>query len=295
MKFFFTVLFLLVGIFTMQAQHPTSDTIRHMYITLKGYKLTYKTPLTKQDSLNFRFRENDTLVLINPATMSRNGITVPYEYKDESFLGYYKKTAFRGSGVDSVDQKQAMRYWKDPIKIYFSKSVSRKTKKEFMALAKEVSQQVDSLQISEVKKVEESNYVVYFFGDYEYDALMKNNTYTDYYLHWNNKNQIYRCGLKIDPKTFYNEALRASKLKELFVGTLGHFKFINDLGCESYFSDCYSHNKQLTNLDLELLKYHYSYGICKGTSLHDFEVQHEKAKGVLKDHNILIDFFHLND
>ncbi|OBX19690.1 MULTISPECIES: hypothetical protein [Bizionia] len=293
MNKFFTLLFLLGTISISQAQHHTNDTVRKMYVSLKGYRMTFKTPLTKQDSLTFQFRENDTLVLIN-ANMYPKGTSVPYEYKNETFLKYYKKSAFRSSGVDSLDQNQGMRYWKDPIKVFFSESVSRKTKKDFMSLAKEISNQVDSLHISEVKKVEESNYVVYFFGDYEYDALMKNYTYTDYYLHWNNRNQIYRCGLKLDTAVYFNETLITEKLKELFVGTLGHFKFINDLSCESYLSNCYSKNKQLTDLDIEILQYHYSYGICKGTSLKDFEEQHKKAKNVLEERNVLINFRHLD-
>ncbi|TYB76394.1 hypothetical protein [Bizionia myxarmorum] len=293
MKNLFT-LFILFGFISIsQAQEHTTESSRKIYTSLKAYKLTYKTPLTKQDTLNFVVREHDTLVLITPK-MSRNGKSVPYEYKDKSFLKYYKKSAFRSSGVDSTDQRQVMRYWKDPIKIFFSESISRKTRKDIMTLAKEISSQVDSLQISEVKKVEESNYVVYLFDDYEYDSLMKNYTNSDYYLHWNTRNQIYRCGVKIDTKIFYNQALISNKLKELFVSTLGHFYAINDLGCESYFANCYSENKQLTSLDLEILKYHYSYGICKGTTLQDFEVQHEKAKSVLKEHNVLINFFHLD-
>lgn len=289
----FTI-FIMFGTMALSwAQQVPTDSSRKIYITLKGYKLTYKTPLTKQDSLSFKFRENDTLVAIKP-NMMRNGKSVPYEYQDETFLTYYKKAAFRSSGVDSTDQNQVMRYWKTPLKIYFSKSIPRSAKKEFMSLAKSISKQVDSLQIYEVKKVDASNYVVYSFGDYEYDTLMKNYTYTDYYLHWNNRNQIYRSGLKIDQNVFFTDALVSSKLRELFIGTLGHFKFLDDFSCESYFSDCYSKNKQLTNLDLQLLQYHYSYGICKGTNLSDFEEQHSKAKTALEKHNVLLDFFHLD-
>jgi hypothetical protein len=43
--------------------------------------------------------------------------------------------------------------------------------------------------------------------------------------------------------------------------------------------------------DLEILKYHYSYGICKGTDLIVFEKNHKDAKETLKG-NSKIEFIH---
>lgn len=274
-----------------QAQHQKNDTLKHVYITLKSYKQKYKKPLTQKDSLSFLFKDNDTLVLVENY-LRPNGVGVPYEYKDSTFLHYYKKIAFRTKSIDSLDKKQTMRYWKDDIKVFFSKSVEKRTRNDFMSFAKSVANQVDSLNISEVKHVEDSNYIVYYFGDYEYESRMKHYKNSDFYLSWNKHQQIYSCSVKIDTDLYFNEALIQEILKDYFIITLGHFSKINDFSCESYFADCYSKNKHLTNLDIELIKYHYSYGICKGTNLETFEEQHEIAKETLNSHNRKVRFYH---
>lgn len=271
------------------SQHK-GDVLRHVYISLKQYKKKYKKPLTKNDSLNFIYRDNDTLVQVKNYIKPK-GTSVPYEYKDSTFLYYYKKVAFNHKN-DSVSKKTSMKYWKNDIRIFFSKSISKNTKKELMSFAKNISSQIDSLKISEVKKVEKSNYIVYYFGDYDYESRMANNKNTDFYIYWR-QNKIYRGAIKIDTKVFFNEKLIIYKIKELFFKTLGYFKFIDDFNCESYFSNCYSPHKKMSELDLELLKYHYSYGICKGTDLETFEEQHKKAKELLsKNKNNRMRFFH---
>jgi hypothetical protein len=56
-----------------------------------------------------------------------------------------------------------------------------------------------------------------------------------------------------------------------FIRSLGYFYAQpNYLDCTSYFSSCPS-DKKIWKKDLEILKYHYSYGICKGTDLIVFE------------------------
>ena len=81
-------------------------------------------------------------------------------------------------------------------------------------------------------------------------------------------------------------------MKSYFFKSLGYFKLSNKYKCESYFSNCFSNNKNITNFDLSLLKYHYSYGICKGTSLKTFNEQHKRAKQQLKKYNHTISFIH---
>ncbi|WP_191859436.1 hypothetical protein [Hanstruepera ponticola] len=291
MNRFLTIISIVFICNNVTAQHKKQDTLKRVYMSLDSYKNQYKKPLTKNDSLNFMIRGNDTLVLVENYVRP-NGISVPYEYKDSTFLKYYQKIAFRTKGIDSIDKKQTMRYWKDDIKIYFSESVSKKTRKNLMSFATKIANEVDSLNISEVKQIESSNCIIYYFGDYEYEPRLRNNKKSDYYISWNGNNQIYRSSIKIDTELYFNEKLIEQKLKELFIGTLGHFSRINNFGCESYFADCYSENKQLTPLDIELLQYHYSYGICKGTTLEKFEKQHQQAKELLKTHNRKMSFYH---
>lgn len=272
------------------SQHTKDTTwVRKTYVRISDYKEKFKDPLTKKDSINFRFKDNDTLVLVVDH-MKPNSTSVPYEYKDSTFLHYYKKIAFNHKS-DSVNHKTAMKYWKDDIRIFFSESVSRKTKKDLMAFAKSIDNAVDSLHISEVKNVEDSNYVIYYFGDYDYETKMtfyKNSA--DY--SWWQHNRIYKHSIKIDPKKFFSEHLIQNRLRSDFVKSLGYFNLIDDLECNSYFSNCFSSNKVLTPLDIEIIKYHYSYGICKGTSLETFEEQHKQAQNILKETGHLMHFFH---
>ena len=63
-----------------------------------------------------------------------------------------------------------------------------------------------------------------------------------------------------------------------FIKSLGHFNSTSKLPCLNIFSNCNSNKKQFTREDLEILKYHYSYGICKFTDLETFEENHKIAK-----------------
>lgn len=276
MRICILIVFLITSGFCTAQNKP--DTIAKRYMPLKHYKLRYSDkPLTKNDSANFFFHNNDTLVLLD-GPHPKNLISVRYEYKDSTFLDYYKKAAFNHT-ADSVNKKTTMKYWKNDIKIFFSKSVSKTTKKDLMSFAKTIAGHVDSLRIYEVKRLEDSNYIIYYTGDYEYEAqLTFNKDSRANYSWWNGSNQIYRHTVRLNTQTYFSEKLLQYKLRKAFIISLGYFRLLNDLDCENYFSNCYSENKKLTALDIEILKYHYSYGICKGTSLETFEKQHEMAQ-----------------
>lgn len=276
--------------YTQKLEH-TTDTIRKVYIPLKQYKKNFTEQLTKEDTLNFKFKDNDTLVMTNQ-TLTK-GVYVPYEYKDSTFLKYYKKIAFKHEN-GKYSNETTSKYWKKPIKIFFSKDVSKKVRKELMRFASEVSSEIDSLNITQVKKLENSNYVIYYKGGFEYESRMSNFKNSDYYLYWNGKNQIYKNTIRLNIDNLFNDKLKLIQLKNLFFKSLGNFKLINEFECENYFADCHSENKEFSNLDLEILKYHYSYGICKGTDLFTFEEQHAKAKETLKKHNRKINFVHID-
>lgn len=276
--------------FITKAQKITEhQMVVRSYIPLSVFKEHYKLPLIKSDSLNFQIQANDTLVLLTDRIMAKVKM-VPYEYKDSTFLDYYKKVAFNHK--DNIFSKETpMKYWIDELKIYFSPSVRRQTKKSLLSFADEISKTIDSLNIYEVAKVEDSNFIIYYFGDYEYEPKMTNNKNSDYYIYWKN-NRINRGSIKLDTKNLFNETLNQYKLRELFIQTLGYFKLSEEFDCESYFSNCYSPNKKLTPLDLEILRYHYSYGICKGTSLEVFEEQHKNASELYEKTGHLINFIH---
>ena len=290
MKTLITILslFFVVNSFA-QEENIKNHSHSRALIPLKYYKQQFKKPLTQKDSLNFVYRDNDTLVVIE--NYKPKGIRVPYEYKDSTFLDAYTKVAFTYSN-DSLKNKTVMKYWKDDVSIFFSKSIPKKTKKDFMVFANSLVNKIDSLNINVVKHVEDSNYIIYNSGDFEYESRMVNNKESEYYMYWNGNNQIYKTTIKIITSVNFNEKAKLIAMKKLFFQSLGNFTFNNELECINYFSGCFNENSTVSNFDIELLKYHYSYGICKGTNYETFMEQHKKAKDVLKNKNVRIGFFH---
>ena len=202
-------------------------------------------------------------------------VSVNFEYKDSVFLKLYKKIAFNNN-VKENDGSVRLKYWKEKIKIYFSPSISSKIKRNFMNFTNDVSQGIDSLHISEVKNINDSNYVIYQTNDFEFSNNLKGAKRSDYYINWffNMINQGY---IKMNSEQQFNEELYEEKLKELFVLSLGFFKQTDLLDCSYFFSSCYSQNKKISSLDKEILKYHYSYGINKGIDEKTFDLVHKKA------------------
>lgn len=267
------------------------EVIKRTYVPMLWYKTTYKTSLTKKDSINFKFKDQDTLVLITKK-METIGTYVDYVYKDSLFLDQYKKVAFNHKN-DSIDESTSMKYWKNDIKIFFSKSVSKKERKSILSFTKEISKNVDSLNIYEAKNHADSNYIIYYTNDYEYEPSLKNFNNADFWVYWNNNsNQLNKGAIKINNEKYFSESLRIAEIKVLLFQSLGYFKLSKEYNCDSYFSNCYSNNKHITDFDYELLQYHYCYGICKGTSLETFETQHESVKTMMNEHKHARHRFH---
>ncbi|MEM5566313.1 hypothetical protein WNY78_14420 [Psychroserpens sp. AS72] len=276
------IIFILITLSSFSQKKP-SVVIRN-YVPIQDYHTRYKSPLTKKDSLNFIIRDEITLVLITEK-MKTIGTYVDYVYKDSLFLDQYKKVAFNHK---MIDNETTMKYWKSDIKLFFAKSVSKKEKKSILSFAKQISTQIDSLNIYEAKNHADSNYTIYYSSDYNYDKNLEKKKDADFWVYWYNNNQLYKGSLKINNEKYFSESLRIAKIKALLFQSLGFFKLSKEFDCDSYFSNCFSEDKQITDFDYELLQYHYCYGICKGTSLGTFEAQHEKVKEILsKDpHNV---------
>lgn len=272
--------------------YSQSNTVKltRAYISLKEYKKKYNKPLTANDSLNFLIKNNDTLVLLKDYEKPK-GTSVTYIPKDSIFLRHYSYSAFRLKDIDSLDKQQKMYYWKQPIKIYFAENISKSVKKDFLKFANDISNPIDSLSIQKVNKIEDSNFVIFSNEDYNFEPRIKENG-TDYYISWNGNNQIYKGAVKINKTLFFNDILFLNALKEYFLRSLGHFNLSKYLDCNSYFSNCYSKDKTFSSMDKELLKYHYSYGICKGTDYETFMNQHKRAKEVLEKTGRKMNFIH---
>jgi hypothetical protein len=177
-----------------------------------------------------------------------------------------------------------------------TKNVNKKAKRELKKFAKYLSKNVDSLKISFVNKLEKSNYIVYGINsdsDYNYEPKIKRKK-VSYYLYWNGKQQIYSAKLQIDSRAYEKKEDLILKTKKMFLNSLGVFHWSNKLPKEGYFSLRKYKKKKFTKLDLEILRYHYSYGICKGMTLKLFEQAHENAKKIFKKTGRHIQFKHIN-
>ena len=288
------LIFYLLLSFLASAQQKT--TAKKSYMKYNDYKEKKANQLSMIDSLGFIVVKNDTLIEITPLELK--GVSVPYEYKDSIFLNEYKKMVYNKNNHKRVLKgKPMMKYWKQTIKVYFDSTVNRANKKEMTKFMKYLDEEIDSLKITFVSDKSKSNYFVYFInkpGDVNWDERII--APDGYYMNWDGKNRIYNCTLKLDTQKIYNEKQQLNALKRQFVLSLGNFFTIEGRDCKSYLSDCFSPDKELTAEDLELLRYHYSYGICKGTDLETFEENHRSAQAHLKDNpGVKRQFIHPKD
>lgn len=280
MKFF---LFVVIGLISLKTY--SQDTIRKVFFPIEHYKNSGEK-LTKQDSLKFKFHNGDTLVEVSEAYItaqnsSENGkVRVPYEPKDSLFLEIYKNVVYNNQKENT--RKEFMRYWKDSVKIYFEPSVPDFQARELMNFASHISSDIDSLNIVRVANPEESNFKVYFLNaenNTDFEPRINGN---GYYINWNEKSQITSGFLKVNSARVKSKKHQLSLLKFHFLKSLGHFKNSETLDCKSYLSACNT-PREITKMDLDLLKYHYSYGICKGVGLQTFENLHSQMQAKLKE------------
>ncbi|MEE9408289.1 MAG: hypothetical protein V3V28_09460 [Polaribacter sp.] len=260
------------------------------YMPLRQYKKRYTKIITREDSLNFKFKDNDTLIFISNKEFykSQKRVSIPYEPKDSTFLEIYKDVVFKkynSTGNIRRGKKEFMRLWEKPIKIYFTPSLDKYYIKKIKKEVKKLSS-IDSLKISYVKDITKSNYIISQIDEknkYQYSKNLRKNKYINYYVNWKN-GRIYDGKLEINltRNNTIDKKENANILLQHFYQTLGRFFKTQKLPCSSMLSSCKSSKKELTKLDFEIIKYHYSYGICKYTSLQTFEENHKKAKEILK-------------
>ncbi|HDZ03913.1 hypothetical protein LCGC14_0199130 [marine sediment metagenome] len=295
MKYFLFILFLSIQV--CLSQDTVSRTLVDSKITipLEAYRELKADSNFKADSVGFIVNGKDTLVQLEKVPFGkRKTVTVPYEVKDSLFLITYKNVVFNKDKYLSQENPNRMRYWKEPLRIYFNEIVDFVDRNALKDFAIRLEDKVDSLKIEFVKSIGESNFIIYYKdadnnNEYSPDMSTKNE---GFYTYWNRNNQLTNTFLKID-KDKVNPSTRVELLKWRFFQSLGYFRLQSNFPCTSYFSKCFEEVKILSDSDIELLRYHYSYGICKGSNLLDFETQHELAKDVIsKNPNNKMSFIH---
>ncbi len=287
MKNIILILILFFSLDSYSQKKYSNIKIGKKYISLKGYKSLFGSSFSKEDSLLFVIRKNDTLIPFPDEYIQPKGVEVEYIEKDSIFLDIYEDIVFKKhvNIQNKSTNNLKMRYWKDEIKIYFANNVDKEVKSELSNFANYLNKEVDSLKISFVDNINQSNFIIYDFNsndDIKYDKRIKD-FYNDYYISWKGNQRIYDCKLQINSNSYKNKKDLITASKILFLKSLGHLNLTHLLPKDSYLSAHYSNIKEFSEKDLEILKYHYSYGICKGTDLKTFQEQHYKAKQVLKE------------
>ncbi len=214
-----------------------------------------------------------------PDSVLNNAVKVPYEPKSDAFLDTYMEVVYRRSAYPDSTNRFRMRLWKEPVKVYVDPSVPVEDARALKEFARQIDGAVDSLRIEFVSSVDSSNYIVYqtnpqFNNQYEprLSASLEG-----YYLYWKGA-AITQGFLKIDTEAFRDTGIRKAVLLWRFYLSLGHFQPLGNPPCTAYLSQCFSSEKEISESDLEILKYHYSYGICKGTGIIEFMKQHRLAR-----------------
>lgn len=285
MKFYslFIVFFFFQFGFTQINKNPLA-TKSASFVKYKYYKEMKKEKTLKIDSLGFFIKDNDTLINISGYDTNK-GVKVAYEYKDSEFLKKYESVVFNNIYGKPADIKNArIRYWKEEVKVYIDSTVPNNLAREMNKMFKFLDKEIDSLKITRVFKREKANCFIYFINkptDIDWEKRINNNS-DGAFLSWNGKQQIYNAAIKVNSQVVFNEKQQLMLLKKHFIWSLGFFYLETNNDCKSFFSNCVYVDKELNDKDLEILKYHYSYGICKGTDLETFENNHKDAQEVIR-------------
>ncbi len=249
---------------------PKKKTIQTYYLPLKDYQKLGKE-LTTQDSLDFRFHRSDTLVKM-PADYEppkiEHGFELNYEFRKPEFLELYKDIVF-------YNDSQHLRLWEDEIKMFFNPSVPEKHRIALGDFAAGLSAAVDSLKISEVQTLEDANFHIYYTNSRDtinYEPHLKKFT-AGYYVYWNNRNRLERGFIKVDTDAIKDPVYQIANLKNQFFNSLGMFHDSRQAKSPGYLS-IFKGIRSLTSLDMEILKYHYSYGKPNGVDRKGFDKFH---------------------
>lgn len=259
---------------SIYAQNPPKDS-KDNYMSIDSFRKKFSDTLDTS-KMAVVIRNGDTLVPYRISWSDKeNLIKKKYILKDTTFVTLYKSIAFRAIS----NSKPQHMYWKEDISIFFGKSVPKKHQRYLKRFIKKNLGDLEHLSISTTNNLDASNFVIYYDGDFEYEGRFYNDysNRTLYYSYWKN-NRIGRVNMKLTPEFFNSEELLLSELIRTFVINLGYFNESTKLGCESVFSNCIEPIKELTLIDKELIKHHYSYGFCVGVNLQTFEEQDDEAR-----------------
>lgn len=233
--------------------------------------------LTLEDTLNFKIEASDTLVLLPPGIHfpEGQGVFVPYVPKDPLFLEIYEDVVF-GEVENTMGSRSTLKIWKDDIKLYFDPNVPATHIQYLLDFASNISTGIDSLKISEAGPGEIANYRVYYRNDptaVDQEPRIRQKE-GGYYVYWNPEQELERGIIQLNTYNIPNEASVINLLGWHFFRSLGYFQSSSLLSPESYLSRTPKAGP-VSEKDLEILKYHYSYSNCIGITREHFNCFHD--------------------
>ncbi len=279
MRRFFIIIMLICVSNNVCAQIPTGND-KDYYMSLKTFRGKVSDTISLEH-LRYRIIKGDTVIPYK-RSFGKDSLDlnkVKYILKDTTFLDIYKSIAYR-----SVDKNEPRhRFWSDDIIIYFGESVSNYYQRKMRKFIRNNLMNIKHLNIKTTHKLENSNFVIYFDGDFEYEGRLKGNykKRMNYHTYWTGSD-IDKVTLKLIPKFYSGKDAILADLLRGFVINLGYFNKSSELGCDSVFSNCYELVEDLNVIDKEILTYHYSRGFCVGMDLKSFEEQDASAREFYK-------------
>lgn len=267
-----TALLMFIGMTVFSQEVQEKRTIQTSYLPIKEYKKLGKE-ITDQDRQDFKYHLGDTLVKMPSDYVplkDENQYILKYEYRSPEFLDLYKDVVFKNTG-------QHLRIWEKEIKMFLDPSIPQKHRNAILDFADGLSVGVDSLKISRVQTREDANFHIYYTNSRDtvnYEPKLKNRK-SGYWLYWDKRNRFTKGYIKIDTDSIKNPVYQIANLKYQFFHSLGNFNSSPRIKSPGYLS--YSSKiRSLTSLDMEILKYHYSYGKPMGVDKDGFEKFHRE-------------------
>ncbi|MGB5981341.1 MAG: hypothetical protein WBG46_04280 [Nonlabens sp.] len=269
------ILSLISTCFFVNAQDQKEET-KEYYMSLKSFRQIV-TDTVDIDHLDYIINNGDTLVPYKRQLgKGDNDLkNVKYILKDTTFLSIYKHIAYRS--INDKDPRH--RYWKDEIVVYFGETVPKGHQRFLKRFIRKNLSDINHLKIKTTRTIEQSNFIIYYDGGFEYEGRFKNDyaKRKNYYTYWND-GKINKVVLKLIPEFYNGDKAILSDLVRGLITNLGYFNRVAYLDCNSIFSNCQNLIENLSQLDKEILKYHYSYGFCVGMTLDFFEEQDATAR-----------------
>lgn len=193
---------------------------------------------------------------------------------DSSFKALYKATALHpgyrnraGRIHDSV-----VRRWDSDIAIFIEGGRSKERKEIVGKLRNTIGLITPSLnnkiKISFTDNKATANYLIVL------TVLGR----SGWYLNWDNLNNIYSCRMLLNTKAIFNDEQRAEIASHYFLKSLGDFVLSKEERAELDYNDSSvaanmnSWRKDITNIDLRILRLHYADDIKPGMSAKDIDL-----------------------